>query len=196
MTARESEASLRQELEELRASGLYRPLRVIESPQGTEVVIEGRKLINLSSNNYLGLNTHPRLVDAAIEATRDFGAGSGAVRTIAGTMSIHEELERRLAEFKHTEAALTLQSGYATNLGILSCVLVEGDVVVSDELNHASIIDGIRLTKADRLIYKHRDLDSLEEALQKARKYRRKLVVTDGVFSMDGDIAPLDGIVE
>ncbi|MFY9614801.1 MAG: glycine C-acetyltransferase [Candidatus Dormiibacterota bacterium] len=196
MTARESEASLRQELEELRASGLYRPLRVIESPQGTEVVIEGRKLINLSSNNYLGLNTHPRLVDAAIEATRDFGAGSGAVRTIAGTMSIHEELERRLAEFKHTEAALTLQSGYATNLGILSCVLVEGDVVVSDELNHASIIDGIRLTKADRLIYRHRDLDSLEEALQKARKYRRKLVVTDGVFSMDGDIAPLDGIVE
>ncbi|HEV3235211.1 MAG TPA: glycine C-acetyltransferase [Candidatus Dormibacteraeota bacterium] len=196
MTARESEASLRQELEELRASGLYRPLRVIESPQGTKVVIDGRKLINLSSNNYLGLNTHPRLVDAAIAATRDFGAGSGAVRTIAGTMSIHEELERRLAEFKNTEAALTLQSGYATNLGILSCVLVEGDVVISDELNHASIIDGIRLTKADRLIYKHRDLDSLEEALQKARKYRRKLVVTDGVFSMDGDIAPLDGIVE
>jgi glycine C-acetyltransferase len=196
VTARESEASLRQELEELRASGLYRPLRVIESPQGTKVVIDGRKLINLSSNNYLGLNTHPRLVDAAIAATRDFGAGSGAVRTIAGTMSIHEELERRLAEFKNTEAALTLQSGYATNLGILSCVLVEGDVVISDELNHASIIDGIRLTKADRLIYKHRDLDSLEEALQKARKYRRKLVVTDGVFSMDGDIAPLDGIVE
>jgi glycine C-acetyltransferase len=196
VTARESEASLRQELEELRASGLYRPLRVIESPQGTKVVIDGRKLINLSSNNYLGLNTHPRLVDASIAATRDFGAGSGAVRTIAGTMSIHEELERRLAEFKNTEAALTLQSGYATNLGILSCVLVEGDVVISDELNHASIIDGIRLTKADRLIYKHRDLDSLEEALQKARKYRRKLVVTDGVFSMDGDIAPLDGIVE
>ena len=193
---RVSEESLAAELAELRASGLYRPLRVIESPQGTEVVIEGRRLINLSSNNYLGLNTHPRLVDAAIAATREFGAGSGAVRTIAGTMSIHEELERRLADFKHTEAALTLQSGYATNLGILACVLVEGDVVISDELNHASIIDGIRLTKADRLVYKHRDLDSLEEALGKAAKHRRKLVVTDGVFSMDGDIAPLPGIVE
>jgi glycine C-acetyltransferase len=196
VAARESEASLSQELAELRAAGLFRPLRVLESPQGTEVVIEGRRLINLSSNNYLGLNTHPALVDATIAATRRFGAGSGAVRTIAGTMSIHEELERRLADFKHTEAALTLQSGYATNLGILSCVLVEGDVVISDELNHASIIDGIRLTKADRLVYRHSDLDSLEEALERARTYRRKLVVTDGVFSMDGDIAPLAGIVE
>ena len=194
--AHESEATLRQELDELIASGLYRPLRVIESPQGTEVTIKGRRLINLSSNNYLGLNTHPRLVRATIDATTRFGAGSGAVRTIAGTMSIHEELERRLAEFKHTEASLTLQSGYATNLGILSSVLVEGDVVISDELNHASIIDGIRLTRADRLIYRHRDLDSLEEQLEKATKYRRKLVVTDGVFSMDGDIAPLPGIVE
>jgi glycine C-acetyltransferase len=182
----------------LEEQGLYRPLRVIESPQGTEVTIGGRRLINLSSNNYLGLNTHPRLVEAAINATRELGAGSGAVRTIAGTLAVHEELERRLAEFKHTEASLTLQSGYATNLGILSCVLVENDVVISDELNHASIIDGIRLTKADRLIYKHRDMDSLEEALQKAKAkgYRRKLIVTDGVFSMDGDIAPLPEIVE
>jgi glycine C-acetyltransferase len=193
---RPSEASLAEELEELRRSGLYRPLRVIESPQGTEVVIAGRKLINLSSNNYLGLNTHPRLVDATIEAARAFGAGSGAVRTIAGTMSIHEELERRLADFKHTEASLTLQSGYATNLGILSCVLVEGDVVISDELNHASIIDGIRLTKAARLVFKHSDMDDLERALGEAAHYRRKLVVTDGVFSMDGDIADLPGIVE
>ncbi|MEA2683857.1 MAG: glycine C-acetyltransferase [Chloroflexota bacterium] len=193
---RPSEQSLQQELDELAAGGLYRPMRIIESPQGTEVVIKGRRLINLSSNNYLGLNTHPRLVQAMVDATNRFGAGSGAVRTIAGTLSIHEELERRLAEFKHTEAALTLQSGYATNLGILSCVLVEGDVVISDEFNHASIIDGIRLTKADRLVYRHGDLDSLEEALEKAAKYRRKLVVTDGVFSMDGDIAPLPGIVE
>jgi glycine C-acetyltransferase len=193
---RPSEASLAEELEELRQGGLYRPLRVIESPQGTEVVIGGRRLINLSSNNYLGLNTHPRLVEATIEATRAFGAGSGAVRTIAGTMSVHEELERRLADFKHTEASLTLQSGYATNLGILSCVLVEGDVVISDELNHASIIDGIRLTKAARLVFKHRDMDDLERALGEARQYRRKLVVTDGVFSMDGDIADLPGIVE
>ena len=198
MADRASEASLQAELDEMRAAGLYRPLRVIESAQGSEVTIGGRRLINLSSNNYLGLNTHPRLVEAMLTATREFGAGSGAVRTIAGTMSIHEELERRLADFKHTEASLTLQSGYATNLGILSCVLVEGDVVISDELNHASIIDGIRLTKADRLVYRHSDLDSLQEALEKARAkaYRRKLVVTDGVFSMDGDIAPLPGIVE
>jgi glycine C-acetyltransferase len=193
---RTSEASVKQELEELTSQGLYRPMRVLESAQGTEVTIGGRRLINLSSNNYLGLNTHPRLVEAMIDATRRLGAGSGAVRTIAGTLTVHEELERRLATFKHTEAALTMQSGYATNLGILSSVLVEGDVVISDELNHASIIDGIRLTKADRLIYKHRDLDSLEEALASAAKYRRKLVVTDGVFSMDGDIAPLPGIVE
>ncbi|MFN2464520.1 MAG: glycine C-acetyltransferase, partial [Candidatus Dormibacteria bacterium] len=187
---------LQEELDQLRADGLYRPLAVIESPQGTEVTIGGRRLINLSSNNYLGLNTHPRLVRAAVEATERLGAGSGAVRTIAGTLSIHEELERRLADFKHTEASLTLQSGYATNLGILSSVLVEGDVVISDELNHASIIDGIRLTRADRIIYRHNDLDSLQEALEKAGKFRRKLVVTDGVFSMDGDIAPLPGIVE
>ncbi|MFN2465252.1 MAG: glycine C-acetyltransferase [Candidatus Dormibacteria bacterium] len=193
---RPSEASLREELDELAANGLYRPMRVIDSPQGSEVTIGGRRLINLSSNNYLGLNTHPRLVAATVEATNRLGAGSGAVRTIAGTLSVHEELERRLADFKHTEASLTLQSGYATNLGILSSVLVEGDVVISDELNHASIIDGIRLTKADRLIYRHSDLDSLEEALERAGKYRRKIVVTDGVFSMDGDIAPLPGIVE
>jgi glycine C-acetyltransferase len=196
MMTRPSEASLAVELEELRRSGLYRELRVIESPQGTEVLIDGRKLINLSSNNYLGLNTHPRLVEATIDATRRYGAGSGAVRTIAGTMSIHEELERRLADFKHTEASLTLQSGYATNLGILSCVLVEGDVVISDELNHASIIDGIRLTKAARIVFKHRDMGDLERCLGEAKKYRRKLVVTDGVFSMDGDIADLPGIVE
>jgi glycine C-acetyltransferase len=196
VTSRPSEASLAAELAELSEKGLYRPLRVLQSAQGPEVVIAGRRLINLSSNNYLGLNTHPRLVEAMITATRESGAGSGAVRTIAGTMSIHEELEQRLADFKHTEASLTLQSGYATNLGILSCVLVEGDVVISDELNHASIIDGIRLTKAARLIYSHRDMDDLERALGQARQYRRKLVVTDGVFSMDGDIADLPGIVE
>ncbi|HXA41602.1 MAG TPA: glycine C-acetyltransferase [Candidatus Solibacter sp.] len=196
MSGRASEASLAAELAELTEKGLYRPLRVLESAQGAEVLIGGRRLINLSSNNYLGLNTHPRLVAADLAATQKTGVGSGAVRTIAGTMSIHEELERRLADFKHTEASLTLQSGYATNLGILSCVLVEGDVVISDELNHASIIDGIRLTKAARLIFKHRDMDDLERALAEAKPYRRKLVVTDGVFSMDGDIADLPGIVE
>jgi glycine C-acetyltransferase len=196
VSSRPSEASLAAELAELTENGLYRPLQVLESAQGSEVLIAGRRLINLSSNNYLGLNTHPRLVAADLAATEKTGVGSGAVRTIAGTMSIHEELERRLAEFKQTEASLTLQSGYATNLGILSCVLVEGDVVISDELNHASIIDGIRLTKAARLIFKHRDMSDLERALEEAKPYRRKLVVTDGVFSMDGDIADLPGIVE
>src|SRR6202035_5562499 len=161
------------ELDQLRQQGLFRPLRVLGSAQDTEVVVDGKHVLNLSSNNYLGLTTHPRLKAAMIEATEKWGAGSGAVRTIAGTMSVHEELERRLADFKHTEASLTLQSGYATNLGILSCVLVEGDVVISDELNHASIIDGIRLTKASRIIFKHRDMDDLERSLEEAKQYRR-----------------------
>jgi glycine C-acetyltransferase len=190
--------SLLQDLEQLRRDGLYRPLRVLESPQAAEVVIAGRKLINLSSNNYLGLNTHPRLIEAAIQAAHEWGAGSGAVRTIAGTQTLHEELERRLAAFKKTPAALTFQSGYAVNVGVLSAMLEEGDVVVSDKLNHASIIDGIRLTKADRILYEHVDLDDAERALKQAhdKGYRRVLLVTDGVFSMDGDIAPLPGLVE
>jgi len=131
-----------------------------------------------------------------VSATEEWGAGSGAVRTIAGTMTIHEELERRLAEFKHTEASLVFQSGFTANLGVLQSLVAEGDVIISDELNHASIIDGIRLSKAERSIFKHRDLDDLERHLEKHRDKRVKLVVTDGVFSMDGDIAPLAGIVE
>ncbi len=190
--------SLGAELEQLRAEGRFRPLVVLDSPQDAEVVIEGRRLINLSSNNYLGLNTHPRLKEAAIEAVRVWGAGSGAVRTIAGTQSIHEELETRLAQFKGTAAALTLQSGYTANLAVLGGVLGEQDAVVSDALNHASIIDGIRLTKAGRYLYPHSDLDGLEQKLEEARRdgRRRVLVVTDGVFSMDGDIALLPAIVE
>ena len=190
-------ASLREELDQLRAEGRFRPLVVLESAQDAEVVIAGRRLINLSSNNYLGLNTHPRLEEAAIAATRKWGAGSGAVRTIAGTQSIHEELEKRLARFKGTEAALTLQSGYTANLAVLGGVLGEADAVVSDELNHASIIDGIRLTKAHRYLFPHRDMEGLEARLEEARRdgRRRVLVVTDGVFSMDGDIAPLPEIV-
>jgi glycine C-acetyltransferase len=192
------DGSLQGDLEKLRRDGLFRPLRVLESPQAAEVVIGGRELVNLSSNNYLGLNTHPRLVEAAIQATREWGAGSGAVRTIAGTQTIHEELERRLAAFKMTPAALTFQSGYAVNVGVLGAMLEEGDVVVSDKLNHASIIDGIRLTKADRILYEHTDVDDAERALKQARDkdYRRILLVTDGVFSMDGDIAPLPQLVE
>jgi glycine C-acetyltransferase len=187
---------LSDELDQLREQGLFRPLRVLGSAQDTEAVVDGKRVLNLSSNNYLGLTTHPRLETAMIEATEKWGAGSGAVRTIAGTMTIHEELERRLAEFKHTEASLVFQSGFTANLGVLQSLVKEGDVIISDELNHASIIDGIRLSKAERSIFKHRDMDDLERHLEKHRDKRVKLVVTDGVFSMDGDIAPLPAIVE
>ena len=184
------------ELDQLRQQGLFRPLRVLGSAQDTEVVVDGKHVLNLSSNNYLGLTTHPRLKAAMIEATEQWGAGSGAVRTIAGTMAVHEELERRLADFKHTQASLVLQSGFTANLGVLQSLVKEGDVIISDELNHASIIDGIHLSKAERSIFKHRDMDDLERHLEKHKDKRVKLVVTDGVFSMDGDIAPLPSIVE
>jgi glycine C-acetyltransferase len=184
------------ELDQLRQQRLFRPLRVLGSAQDTEAIVDGKRVLNLSSNNYLGLTTHPRLKTAMVKATEELGAGSGAVRTIAGTMAIHEELERRLAEFKHTEASLVFQSGFTANVGVLQSLVKEGDVIISDELNHASIIDGIRLSKAERSIFKHRDLDDLERHLEKHRDKRVKLVVTDGVFSMDGDIAPLPGIVE
>jgi glycine C-acetyltransferase len=187
---------LTDELEQLTERGLFRPLRILGTAQDTEVLVDGKRVLNLSSNNYLGLTTHPRLKDAMISATREWGAGSGAVRTIAGTMAIHEELERRLAAFKHTEASLVFQSGFTANLGVLQVMVKEGDVIISDELNHASIIDGIRLSKAERSIFKHRDLDDLERHLEKHRDKKVKLVVTDGVFSMDGDIAPLSGIVQ
>jgi glycine C-acetyltransferase len=187
---------LADELEQMRRQGLFRPLRVLDSAQDTEAIVDGKRVLNLSSNNYLGLTTHPRLKTAMIEATEKWGAGSGAVRTIAGTMTVHEELERRLAEFKHTEASLVLQSGFTANLGVLQSLVKEGDVIISDELNHASIIDGIRLSKAERSIFKHRDMDDLERHLELHRDKRVKLVVTDGVFSMDGDIAPLPAIVE
>ncbi len=182
---------LTEELDALKARGLFRPLRVLESAQGPEVVIQGLRLINLSSNNYLGLTTHPRLLDAMVKATQQWGVGSGAVRTIAGTMTLHEQLEARLAAFKHTEASLVFQSGFSANVGVLQVLVGEGDVIISDELNHASIIDGIRLSKAERSIYRHRDMDDLERHLEKHRSKRVKLVVTDGVFSMDGDVAPL-----
>ncbi|HEY4870614.1 MAG TPA: glycine C-acetyltransferase [Candidatus Dormibacteraeota bacterium] len=187
---------LADELDQLRRQGLFRPLRVLGSAQDTEVIVDGKRVLNLSSNNYLGLTTHPRLKAAMIEATEKWGAGSGAVRTIAGTMTVHEDLERRLAEFKHTQASLVLQSGFTANLGVLQSLVKEGDVIISDELNHASIIDGIRLSKAERSIFKHRDMDDLERHLELHREKRVKLVVTDGVFSMDGDIAPLPAIVE
>jgi glycine C-acetyltransferase len=191
------EESLGEELAQLRQEGRWHPLTVLESPQDAEVEIGGQRFINLCSNNYLGLNTHPRLIEAAIAATTKWGAGSGAVRTIAGTQLLHEQLEAKLAQFKGTPAALTLQSGYAANLAVLGATLGEADAVVSDELNHASIIDGIRLTKARRYLFPHKDMAGLEQRLTEARRdgARRVLIVTDGVFSMDGDIAPLPEIV-
>jgi glycine C-acetyltransferase len=189
------------EIEDLKAKGLYRRLRVVQSEQRSRCVIDGHEVITLSSNNYLGLNTHPRLRNAAIEAVRRFGAGSGAVRTIAGTMSLHEELERRLAEFKQVPAVLTFQSGFTANTGVIPIVAPEGAVIVSDALNHASIIDGIRLTKAERKVFAHADMDALRAVLGEVRAAprgadRTVLVITDGVFSMDGDIARLPEIVE
>jgi glycine C-acetyltransferase len=192
-------AFLDAEIEDLKAKGLYRRLRVVESEQKSRCVIDGREVITLSSNNYLGLNTHPKLKAAALDAVERYGAGSGAVRTIAGTMSLHEELERRLAAFKHTEAVLTFQSGFTCNTGVIPILAPEGATIVSDALNHASIIDGIRLTKADRKIFPHADMDALRSTLREVRStdaHRPILVITDGVFSMDGDIARLPEIVE
>jgi len=181
-------------LASLKENGLFRQLRVLDGEQLPTARFDGRTVVNLSSNNYLGLTTHPRLREAALKAIRELGVGSASVRTIAGTMAIHEELERRLAEFKRTEASIVLQSGFAANLGVIGSILEEGDVVISDELNHASIIDGIRLTKAARKIYAHRDMDSLRQVLEESKDFAKKLVITDGIFSMDGDIAPLPGI--
>lgn len=187
---------LEREIQEWKDRGTYRPLTELESEQGSKVRVNGRDVIQLSSNNYLGLTTHPRLKQAALEAAETYGAGTGSVRTIAGTFSMHERFEEKLARFKHTEAALVLQSGFTANLGVLSSILSEEDVVISDALNHASIIDGIRLTKAARRIYRHVDMDDLDRALKETEGARTRLVVTDGVFSMDGDVAPLPEIVE
>jgi glycine C-acetyltransferase len=193
------------ELADLRAKHLYRPLRVMSSAQGPIVSVDDRRVISLSSNDYLGLTHHPRLRAAALRAVEQFGAGSGAVRTIAGTMTLHEELEAELARFKGVEAVLTFQSGFTANTGVIPTITGEADLIVGDSLNHASIIDGMRLSKAPRVIYPHADVAALREALATARAegrangagaHRLILVVTDGVFSMDGDIAPLPAIVE
>ncbi len=186
---------LDQELKQLRADGLFRTNRVLAGPQGARAVIDGQEVVNLSSNDYLGLANDSRLKEAAIAGVRDWGAGTAAVRTIIGTMAIHEELERKLAAFKHTEAAIVFQSGFTCNSGVVPTIVGEGDTIISDELNHASIIDGARLSRAQIVRYRHRDLDDLEAKLKEAQSSRRRLVVTDGVFSMDGDIAPLPGIV-
>lgn len=188
---------LKNKIEELKKEGVYRKLPVLEGPNEAEVILNGKRVINLSSNNYLGFANHPRLKKAAIEAVEKYGAGAGAVRTIVGNMSIHEELEKLLAEFKREEAVFVYQSGFNCNAGTIQAITEAGDLIISDELNHASIIDGSRLSKADRKIFKHSDMEDLERVLKENRhKYKNVLIITDGVFSMDGDIAKLPEIVE
>jgi len=182
------------ELRALREGGQYRWPRELEGEQAPVCVYDGRRVINLCANNYLGLANHPALKAAACRAIDAYGVGSGAVRTIAGNMAIHDELERRLAAFKRTEAALLYQSGFTANAGTVSALLGKDDVVVSDALNHASIIDGCRLSGADRKIFPHKDVAAARRCLEEARGARRVLLITDGVFSMDGDLAPLPAL--
>jgi glycine C-acetyltransferase len=179
------------ELEALRSEGLYRRLRVLDGPQKARTEVDHREVVNLSSNNYLGLTTHPRLLERAQEAMHRLGVGTGSVRTIAGTMAIHMELERRLAEFKKTEAVVVFQSGFTANAGTVSSILGPDDVVISDELNHASIIDGCRLSRAEIKVFPHKDVSAARAILRALPARRRKLLITDGVFSMDGDLGPL-----
>jgi len=179
------------ELQALRDQGLYRRLRVLDDEQKARTSIDGRSVVNLSSNNYLGLTTHPKLRARALDAIRRFGVGSGSVRTIAGTMRIHMELERKLAEFKRTEAAVVFQSGFTANAGTVSSILGRDAVIVSDELNHASIIDGARLSRAAIKVFPHRDVAAARQILQDVPRGTRTLVITDGVFSMDGDLGAL-----
>lgn len=188
------------ELKKLKEQGLLKFPRVLSSQQKAIAVFDDKEVINLSSNNYLGFATHPRMVAKASEATLKYGAGSGAVRTIAGTMSMHQELETKIAKFKHTEAALVFQSGFTANSGTVSAVLGKEDIIVSDELNHASIIDGCRLSKAEIKVFAHGDMDSLRQRMEECKSAieagRHVLVITDGVFSMDGDVGNLPDIVK
>ncbi len=179
-------------LEDLKAKHLFSRLRILEGEQKPVCTFDGKEVINLSSNNYLGLTTHPKLRRAAIDATRKWGVGSGAVRSIAGTMKIHMDLEEQIARFKGTEACVVFQSGFAANAGTVSAILGKDDLIISDELNHASIIDGCRLSKAAIKVFQHRDLADCERILQETKDWPgKKLLITDGVFSMEGDIAPL-----
>src|SRR5207244_2345540 len=188
---------LTDQLNELKSKGTHFKLRVLEDEQAPECTFDGKRVINLASNNYLGLTTHPKLREAALEATRKYGVGSGAVRTIAGTMKIHMELEEKIARFKNVEACVVFQSGFTANAGTVSAILGKGDFIISDELNHASIIDGARLSKATIKVFPHKNVARAEELLQEvAGEPGRKLVITDGVFSMDGDIGPLPALCD
>ena len=186
-----------QEINSLKEQGLYNNIRTIGSPQGAWLTVDGKNVLNFCSNNYLGLANHPKLVAAAQEATKTYGVGPAAVRSIAGTMDLHVQLEQRLAEFKGAEGVITFQSGFTANLGTIPALVGKGDVIFSDRLNHASIIDGCRLSGAKIIAYEHNDAGSLEDAIKEhASNYRRALIVTDGVFSMDGDVAPLPALYE
>jgi glycine C-acetyltransferase len=188
---------LSDELNALKQKGTYFKLRVLDDEQAAVCHFDGRKVINLASNNYLGLTTHPKLREAALAATRKYGVGSGAVRTIAGTMKIHMELEEKIARFKGTEACVVFQSGFTANAGTVSSFLGKDDYIISDELNHASIIDGCRLSRAKILVFRHKDVAHAEEQLASVAKLPgKKLMITDGVFSMDGDIGPLPGLCD
>jgi glycine C-acetyltransferase len=185
------------ELQNLKDAGLYNHIRTLDSPQGAWLVVDGKKVLNFCSNNYLGLANHPRIVEAAQKAAQAYGVGPGAVRTIAGTMSMHLELDQRLARFKGVESAISFQSGFAANLAAIPALVGKEDAIFSDELNHASIIDGCRLSGAKIIRVRHCDVDDLDTQLKTHRgNYRRAMVITDGVFSMDGDVAPLDKIYE
>jgi glycine C-acetyltransferase len=186
---------LSQQLNDLKAHGTHFRLRVLEDEQAAVCTFDGKKVINLASNNYLGLTTHPKLREAALEATRKYGVGSGAVRTIAGTMSIHMELEEKIARFKNVEACVVFQSGFAANAGTVSAILGKDDFIISDQLNHASIIDGARLSRAKILVFRHKDMAHVEEQLASVKDVPgKKLLISDGVFSMDGDIGPLPAL--
>jgi len=187
-------AYLTAELDTLKQQGLYRKLRVLDGEQKATATFDHRQVVNLSSNNYLGLTTHPRLRERALDATRTLGVGAGSVRTIAGTMAIHVELEQRLAAFKKTEAVVVFQSGFAANAGTVAAILTKDDVVVSDELNHASIVDGCRLSRAAISVFPHRDVDAARKLLAALPAGQRKLLITDGVFSMDGDLGALPAL--
>src|SRR6185503_18448945 len=179
------------ELDTLKGQGLYRHLRILSDEQKAKTTVDDRQVVNLSSNNYLGLTTHPRLRERALDAIRRYGVGSGSVRPIAGTLDIHMELERRLAEFKRTEAVVVFQSGFTANAGTVSALLTKDDVVISDELNHASIIDGCRLSRATIKVFPHKDAGAARKVLSELPASQRKLLITDGVFSMDGDLGAL-----
>lgn len=189
-------AYLAEQLDDLKQQGLFNTIRTIESPMGARIRVDGRDVLNFCANNYLGLANHPRLREAAKRAIDQFGIGPGAVRTIAGTMSLHVRLEERLAHFKGAEACISLQSGFTANLATIPALVGAGDVIFSDQLNHASIIDGCRLSRARIVAYAHNDVDDLRQKIAETTEYGRRLIISDGVFSMDGDIAPLPELYE